>query len=72
MGLNITIKNINVNSISTLGSLNVGKAVFLKNSSTSIRMPKPLYEEEEFNEEELEAAEEEMKEVPDVPAFYHD
>ncbi|MFA1819138.1 hypothetical protein ACDX78_02850 [Virgibacillus oceani] len=72
MGLNITIKNINVNSISTLGSLNVGKAVFLKNRSTSIRLPKPFYEEEELGEEELEAAEEEMEEVPDVPAFYHD
>jgi hypothetical protein len=72
MGLNITIKNINVNSISTLGSLNVGKAVFLKNRSSAIRLPKPFYEEEEFDEEELEAAEEEMEEVPDMPVFYKD
>jgi hypothetical protein len=72
MGLNIRIKSININSISTLGSLNVGKAVFLKNRSTSIRLPKSFYEEEEFSEEELEEAEEEMEEVPDVPAFYQD
>ncbi|WP_164215126.1 hypothetical protein [Virgibacillus sp. YIM 98842] len=72
MDLNITIRNIHVNSISTLGSLNVGKAVFLKNRSASIRMPSESYEEEEFTEKELEEAEAELEKVPDLPVFHKD
>lgn len=79
MDLNITIRNIQVNSISTLGSLNVGKAVFLKNRSSSVQLPKGFYEEEEFTEEELEEAEQEMEEakekvekIPQLPVFYSD
>jgi hypothetical protein len=72
MDLNITIRNIQINAISTLGSLNVGKAVFLKNSSSSMQLPKEFYEEEEFEEDELEEAEAEMEKVPDVPVYYND
>jgi hypothetical protein len=45
MQLDINIKNIRINSISTLGSLNVGKAIFVDNKSSSIKYPKPNYEE---------------------------
>ena len=67
MDLNITIRNIRINSISSLGSLNVGKAVFLKNRSSSMQLPKEFYEEEEWEE-----AESEMEKVPDLPVFYND
>ncbi|WP_171038061.1 hypothetical protein [Aquibacillus sediminis] len=52
MNLKINIKNININSISTLGSMNVGKVFFAKNKSQSIRLPKEHYEEKSFEEEE--------------------
>lgn len=32
--LNINITNIKINSISTLGSLNIGKVIFTKNQAT--------------------------------------
>jgi len=79
MDLNITIRNIRVNTISTLGSLNVGKAVFLNNRSSSVQMPKEFFAEEEFTEEELEEAEKTMEEakekvekIPQLPVFYND
>ncbi|GAB3801238.1 hypothetical protein [Virgibacillus kimchii] len=79
MDLNISIRNINVNAISTLGSLNVGKAVFLKNRSSSVQLPKGFFEEEEFEEEEMEEAEaemekakEEVEKIPTSPVFYSD
>lgn len=51
--MNITIKNININAISTLGSMNVGKAIFTQNRSSSIQLPKSHFEETEADEEEI-------------------
>ncbi|WP_096201831.1 hypothetical protein [Bacillus sp. FJAT-45350] len=45
--MQINIKNIRINSISTIGSLNIGKTVFTDNHSSSARYPKPNYEETE-------------------------
>ncbi|MEC5425322.1 hypothetical protein QGM71_17715 [Virgibacillus sp. C22-A2] len=52
--MNINIKNININSISTLGSMNIGKIVFAHNRSSSMQLPKPYYEEGEVEDEEIE------------------
>ncbi|WP_018933168.1 hypothetical protein [Gracilibacillus lacisalsi] len=57
MDLKINIKNINVNSISNLGSLNIGKVFFAHNKSQLIRLPKEHYQEKEFNQEEIDAEE---------------
>lgn len=48
--MQINIKNIRINSISTIGSLNIGKTVFADNRASSARYPKPLYEETEPEE----------------------
>lgn len=53
MRLQINIRNISVNSMSTLGSINVGKIFFADNRSSSIRVPKPDYEENELDEAKL-------------------
>ncbi|MBU8906375.1 hypothetical protein [Desertibacillus haloalkaliphilus] len=49
--MQINIKTIRINSISTIGSLNIGKTVFTDNHSSSARFPKPFYEEIEPKEE---------------------
>jgi hypothetical protein len=59
--MQINIKNIRINSISTLGSLNVGKILFAGNSSSSTQQSKPDYEENELDVEKL------LKAVPPVP-----
>ncbi len=51
MELQINIKNIKINSISTLGSLNVGKVMFADNRASSIQESKPDYEENELDED---------------------
>ncbi|WP_059104082.1 hypothetical protein [Shouchella shacheensis] len=45
--MQINIKQIHINSISTIGSLNIGKTVLSQNQSSSKRYPKPYYEEQE-------------------------
>lgn len=45
--MQINIRNIRINSISTIGSLNIGKTVFSENQASSARFPKPYYEENE-------------------------
>ncbi|RXJ02389.1 hypothetical protein DS745_06710 [Anaerobacillus alkaliphilus] len=45
--MQINIRNIRVNSISTIGSLNIGKTVFTDNRSSSAQFPKGNYEETE-------------------------
>lgn len=49
--MQINIRNIRINSISTIGSLNIGKTVFTENRASSARYPKPYYEEVEPEEE---------------------
>ncbi|MFE8700135.1 hypothetical protein ACFYKX_05790 [Cytobacillus sp. FJAT-54145] len=61
MDLQINIKNIRINSISTLGSFNVGKIMITENSATSAQYSKTDYTEEELDVNEV------LKEVPDVP-----
>ncbi|WP_163970575.1 hypothetical protein [Oceanobacillus halotolerans] len=53
MAMRINIKNININSIATLGSLNIGKAIFAKNRSSSVTMPKENYEETNATDEQI-------------------
>ncbi|MBM4765218.1 hypothetical protein [Bacillus sp. B15-48] len=53
MQLQINIRNIRVNSINTLGSLNVGKVMLADNRAASVQLPKEFYEEFEENEENL-------------------
>ncbi|UOE92030.1 hypothetical protein [Alkalihalobacillus sp. LMS39] len=50
--MQINIKNIRINSISTIGSLNIGKTVFVDNHATTAQFPKPYYEENEPEENE--------------------
>ncbi|WP_026672040.1 hypothetical protein [Alkalihalobacterium bogoriense] len=50
--MQINIKNIRINSISTIGSLNIGKTVFADNRATTAQFPKPYYEENEPEENE--------------------
>ncbi|MFN7251369.1 MAG: hypothetical protein ACK4M9_11335 [Anaerobacillus sp.] len=45
--MQINIRNIRVNSISTIGSLNIGKTVFTDNRASSAQFPKGNYEETE-------------------------
>ena len=67
--MQINIRNIRVNSISTIGSLNIGKTVFVENRATSARFPKPYYEENE-PENENENEENEGFNLPiDVPVY---
>ncbi|MCT8136646.1 hypothetical protein H1D32_02110 [Anaerobacillus sp. CMMVII] len=55
--MQINIKNIRVNSISTIGSLNIGKTVFTDNRASSAQFPKENYEETEpENDEENDEA----------------
>ena len=49
MNMQINIRNIRINSISTLGSLNVGKVMLAENRSTSYVQEKPDYEENELD-----------------------
>ena len=63
MGMNINIKNIRVNSISTLGSMNIGKVVFSQNKASSMQLPKSNYEENEVTKEEIEK----MVPLPPLP-----
>lgn len=49
MNMQINIRNIRINSISTLGSLNVGKVMLAENQSTSYVHEKPDYEENELD-----------------------
>ena len=48
--MNIYINNIRINSISTIGSLNIGKTMLIDNQASSAIIPKPGYEEGEFIE----------------------
>lgn len=48
--MNIYINNIRINSISTIGSLNIGKTLLVDNQASSAIIPKPGYEEGEFIE----------------------
>lgn len=48
--MNIYINNIRINSISTIGSLNIGKTLLIDNQASSAVIPKPGYEEGEFIE----------------------
>ncbi len=50
--MQINIRNIRVNSISTIGSLNIGKTVFTDNRSSSAQFPKGNYEETEPENDE--------------------
>lgn len=50
--MQINIRNIRVNSISTIGSLNIGKTVFTDNRASSAQFPKENYEETEPEEGE--------------------
>jgi hypothetical protein len=45
--MQINIRNIRVNSISTIGSLNIGKTIFTDNRASSAQFPKGNYEETE-------------------------
>ncbi|WP_078553001.1 hypothetical protein [Bacillus alkalicellulosilyticus] len=69
--MQINIKNIRINSISTIGSLNIGKTVFSGNTSSTARFPKPFYEENEpENAEEngeIEIIEPPFLEMPPFP-----
>ena len=49
MNMQVNIRNIRINSISTLGSLNVGKIIQAENRSTSYVQEKPDYEENELD-----------------------
>ncbi|WP_170840807.1 hypothetical protein [Oceanobacillus limi] len=51
--MQINIRNIRVNSISTLGSMNVGKVIFAKNTSKQLQFPKAHFEDQEMEEEEI-------------------
>lgn len=51
MAMQINIKNIRINSISTLGSLNVGKTVLAYNRASEYHETKPDYEENELDEQ---------------------
>ncbi|GAE24883.1 hypothetical protein JCM9140_845 [Halalkalibacter wakoensis JCM 9140] len=48
--MQINIRNIRINSISTIGSLNIGKTVLAQNRTTTAQFPKPYYEENEPEE----------------------
>ncbi|MUK88549.1 hypothetical protein GMD78_09120 [Ornithinibacillus sp. L9] len=61
MNMQINIRGIRVNTISTLGSLNVGKVLFAKNQSSKIQLPKSHFEDQEMEEEEIKPL------VPDFP-----
>ncbi|OIJ14158.1 hypothetical protein BKP35_08150 [Anaerobacillus arseniciselenatis] len=50
--MQINIRNIRINSISTIGSLNIGKTVFSDNQASSAQFPKPNYEETEPENED--------------------
>ncbi|GAE34318.1 hypothetical protein [Halalkalibacter akibai] len=68
--MQINIKNIRINSISTIGSLNIGKTVLAGNRATSARFPKPYYEENEPDEEmDLESEKTELALPIDVPVI---
>lgn len=45
--MQINIRNIRINSISTIGSLNIGKTIFTDNRASSAQFPKEHYEETE-------------------------
>jgi len=62
--MQINIKNIRINSISTIGSLNIGKQIFTDNRAVTARFPKPNYEEIEPNEENEENENADIIEVP--------
>ncbi|WP_429352246.1 hypothetical protein [Natronobacillus azotifigens] len=53
MKLQINIRNITINSMNALGSINVGKVFFAENRSSSIQVPKSDYEENELDEDKL-------------------
>lgn len=57
--MQINIRNIRINSLSTIGSLNIGKQIFSDNRASTFKLPKPYYEEVEPNNEEEEEKEEE-------------
>lgn len=63
MEMQINVKNIRVNSISTLGSLNVGKILFTDNKASSKLFSKPDYEENELDVQEV------IEAVPPLPFF---
>ncbi|MDT8861236.1 hypothetical protein N0O92_13420 [Alkalihalobacillus sp. MEB130] len=46
--MQINIRNIRINSISTIGSLNIGKTVLAQNHASTAQFPKPYYEENEL------------------------
>ncbi|WP_456276598.1 hypothetical protein [Bacillus sp. AK128] len=53
MNLQINIKNIRVNTISTLGSINVGKVVLADNRAQSLKAPKANYEENKVDKQDI-------------------
>ncbi|WP_377558946.1 hypothetical protein [Ornithinibacillus salinisoli] len=59
--MQINIRNIRVNSISTLGSMNVGKVFFTKNQASQLQLPKSYFEDQEMEEEEIKPL------VPNIP-----
>ncbi|OLS40897.1 hypothetical protein BTR25_06080 [Bacillus sp. MRMR6] len=61
MEMQINIRNIKINSISTLGSLNVGKILFAGNRASSKQSSKPDYEENDLDVEKV------LKAVPKIP-----
>ncbi|WP_216828680.1 hypothetical protein [Alkalihalobacterium elongatum] len=64
--MQINIRNIRINSMSTIGSLNIGKQIFSDNHANTIRLPKPFYEEVEPNNEE-EEGENETIDINNLP-----
>jgi len=54
INMQINIKNIHINSISMIGSMNVGKTVLANNHSKFVQKQKSNYEENEIDEEKIE------------------
>lgn len=53
MRLQINIRNISVNSMTALGSINVGKIFYAENHASRIQVSKPGLENAEVDEEQL-------------------
>ncbi|MEB1806089.1 MAG: hypothetical protein LPK26_02100 [Bacillaceae bacterium] len=65
--MQINIRNIRINSMSTIGSLNIGKQIFSDNRASTFKLPKPYYEEVEPNNEGEEEEENNPIEIVDLP-----
>lgn len=48
----VNITNIRINSISTLGSLNIGKTIFSRNQASSTTYEEPEYIDKQNNDDE--------------------